>query len=85
MEEQKDLKETDRTSLAKIRSFLWQNPSVIYKGVPLAMATYACYPLLVSFWYVLPWIWSGYAMYSVLPTGTLTYLWAALKVYKALG
>jgi len=81
---EKDLAQSDISALAKIRAFVWAHPEMLYKGVPIAMAGYACYPLLLSTWYILPWLWSGYAVYSMFPRGTLTYLWAGLKVYRHL-
>ena len=82
VEKEKDLTDSDKSALVKIRQFVWNHPEIIYKGVPLAMVGYASYPLLISSWYILPWIWSGYIAYSALPSGTLTYIWAGLKVYR---
>ena len=76
--------ETREGLIKKIKDFAVSHPSILYKGVPLALATYACYPLLISFWYLIPWIWSGYVVWSMIPTSTLTVIWMGLRAYKAL-
>jgi hypothetical protein len=72
-EVQKDVEiKYDKTVLLNIRDFLLQNPQILYKGVPLAVAIYVLYPLIVGGIAFLPYLWAMYYCYSITPSWAVT-------------
>jgi len=67
----------------RIRTFLIAHPELFYKGVPIALAVYMALPILWTLVLWAPWIFVGYEIYTKVPKGTGTAVWAALQAYKS--
>ena len=64
--------EYDKTVLQNIKDFLIAHPEIIYKGVPLAVAVYILYPVIVMGISFLPYLWAMYYTYSIIPSWVFT-------------
>lgn len=73
-------KDTDVFTVAK--TYISDHPEIIYKGVPLAAACYILSPVLVLTWQYLPWLWAVYEIYSRLPTGSVSAVYALITRYR---
>ena len=56
------------------------NPEIFYKGVPLAMAIYIFFPMIIFLWEWLPWITSVYFVYQRIPVSAISYF---LEIYNS--
>lgn len=73
----KEINETEfrdlvSSSASKVKQFLVDNPQVVYKGAPLLLFIYLFYPILLTGWYWLPWIWAIYTIYRDMPSETIS-------------
>lgn len=71
----------EKNALAKVQEFIYNHPEIITKGIPLAVAVYILFPVFVTAWAWLPWIWASYQIYTTLPPGTIPISTKALQLY----
>ena len=88
-----EISETEFKSLVyssadKIKQFVIDNPQVVYKGIPLLLAIYLFYPIILAGWYWLPWICATYEAYNRIPPGAISVAAEAIKrflTYRHMG
>jgi len=54
--------------LEKALSFCKKHPELVYKGIPLAVASYYTLPLVYQAWAWSPWIVSSFIVWERIPT-----------------
>lgn len=69
------------SSASKVKQFLLDNPHVVFKGIPVLLAIYFFYPVLLVGWYYLPWVWVTFQVYQSIPPGTIPVTTGILKQY----
>jgi hypothetical protein len=62
-----------------VAHFVYNNPQVLYKGMPVLLAVYTFYPLIAFSWQIVPVAMATYDIYNRLPSGTIP---AALNTAK---
>jgi hypothetical protein len=62
-----------------IKDIMTSNPKIVYYGIPTATALYISYPTLCLIFAWLPWIFSIYELYKLLPTNSVTNVIFLLK------
>lgn len=64
-----------------VAHFVYNNPQVVYKGMPIFLAVYTFYPLLAFSWRIVPVVIASYDIYNRLPDGTIPTTLAMAKKY----
>ena len=70
-----------QSKLEEIKTYILNNPSLIYKGIPLVMSAYILSPVFFLTWQWLPWLWACYELYTHIPEGTVPLLTGMVKLY----
>jgi len=71
MSELPDLSKILNGSLESIKKYVMEHPGLLIKGVPLVFVIWLAYPLILTTWGWLPWVWASYETYKMLPEGIL--------------
>lgn len=71
----------EKVTWGNIKKFLWENPQIFYKGLPLGLLAYLSIPYIFILWAVFPWVWAGYEVYNKVPAGSATVIWGAIQLY----
>ncbi len=71
------------SSYEYIGKYIKDNPRIFYKGVPLIIAIYILFPVLLMTWEWLPWIWASFELYNRIPPGTIPCAINLAKVYTS--
>lgn len=67
------IKEMLTKSREVINKYIRDNPEILYKGIPIALAIYILSPTLFMAWEWLPWLWATYEIYNRIPEGTIPF------------
>lgn len=73
--------EDERRVWEKIKTYIRENPQILYKGLPIGVMAYMSLPYVLVFYYWLPWMWAGYEIYNRIPGGSAFVLWNAIQMY----
>lgn len=65
-----DLNSVTKKLFVELYSYAVDNPTILYRGVPLIILLYISGPMIFTVWEWGPWLWMIYGIYSKLPTGT---------------
>jgi len=54
-----------------VGNFVYNNPQILYKGMPILLAVYTFYPLIAFSWKIVPMAMAAYDIYNRIPSGTI--------------